>query len=283
MESGSLFRFQGPARILFGVLAVLLGIFLFFPLYWLLITALKPAAEDFVQMPSLVPLHPTLTNFTDAITGTALGLFVGNSLITAGGGALLSTVLGSYAAYGLARYRFRGNKALMYVLLTGQMFPFAMLLITIYPMLESWHLTDTYLGVILSYVVFSLPATVYVMHSYFLKIPGDLIEAARVDGCGELRTLHAIVLPMSGAGLIAVGLFAFMWGWNDLLFSLTLVTSERLRMLGPGLLATYLGQFRDNWGGIMAASLLASLPIVVLFGLLQRYFIQGLMAGAVKG
>lgn len=265
------------------IAAAVLCLFIFAPILWMLSTALKPPSEALQQMPSLIPIHPTLTNFSDAVTQGSLGLYVGNSVITAGCSALISTWLGSYAAYGLAKYRYRGSRVLMYVFLTGQMFPFAMLLITLYPMLQAWHLTNTYLGLILSYVVFSLPATIYIMHSYFSKIPMELIEAARVDGCSEMRTLHSIVLPISGAGLIAVALFAFMWGWNDLLFSLTLVTSEQLRMLGPGLLTSYLGQFRDNWGGIMAASLLASLPIVILFGLLQRYFIQGLMAGAVKG
>jgi multiple sugar transport system permease protein len=268
---------------MFVLLAAVMGLFIFFPIYWMFITALKPASEAFQQLPSIVPFHPTLGNFTDALTQSQLPRYVFNSLIAAGAAAVVSTVLGAYAAYGLSMYQYRGSRLLMYFFLAGQMFPFALLLVTIYPMLLSWHLTDTYLGLILSYVVFSLPATIYILYSYFSKVPVELIEAARMDGSSEFRTLHSIVLPISAPGLVAVWLFAFMWGWNDLLFSLTLITSEKLRMLGPGLLVTYMGQFRDNWGGIMAASLLASVPIVALFAALQRYFIQGLTAGAVKG
>lgn len=271
------------SRALFALSALLIGAFIFFPIYWMAATALKPSFEAFRVIPSLLPMHPTLSNFTEALHQSPLGRYIKNSLIAAGLGATLSTVLGSYAAYGLAMFRFTGARTLMFVFLASQMFPFALILVSLYPMLQNWHLTNTYLGLIISYAILSLPASVYIMHSYFSKLPPELLEAARVDGCGEFRAFHSIVAQASRPGIIAVWLFAFMWGWNDLLFSLTLVTSQHLRMLGPGLLGTYLGEFRDNWGGIMAASLIASAPIVAAFAVLQRSFVRGLMAGAVKG
>ena len=120
------------------------------------------------------------------------------------------------------------------------------------------------------------------LYSYFVNVPTEIIEAARADGAGELYILHHIVLPLALPALVTVGLYAFMWAWNDLLFSLTLVTQAELRTVGPGLLLGYLGEGRSDWGGAMAASMVSSLPVVIGFSLLQRFFIQGLTAGAVK-
>jgi multiple sugar transport system permease protein len=120
------------------------------------------------------------------------------------------------------------------------------------------------------------------LYSYFVNIPTEIIEAARADGAGELYILHRIVLPLAMPALVTVGLYSFMWAWNDLLFSLTLITQPDLRTVGPGLLLNYIGESRSDWGGAMAASIVSSLPVVIGFAFLQRFFIQGLTAGAVK-
>jgi multiple sugar transport system permease protein len=271
------------ARLSLGVVVVIVGAFLFLPLVWMLRTAFTPDQDLFGTTFTLWPRALTLSNFTSAIEDSSLARYLLNSLVAAGGAAVISTALSACAAYGLALFRFRFNRTLMYLFLVGQVFPVALVLVSLYPQLQRWHLTDNLFGLMLAYVILSLPAAIYIMHSYFSRIPVEIVEAARVDGAGELRAFLRIVVPISRPALVAVALFAFMWGWNDLLFSLTLTTSEQLRMLGPGLLATYMGQFRDDWGGIMAASLVASLPVVALFIALQRSFIRGLMAGAVKG
>ena len=162
------------------------------------------------------------------------------------------------------------------------MFPFAVLLISLYPLLQRLGLLDTRIGLVIAYIVLALPSGTYMMYSYFVNIPSEIIEAARADGAGELFIFHRIVLPLAIPALVTVGLYAFMWAWNDLLFALTLITSADKRTVGPGLLLTHLGESRNDWGAAMAASIVSSLPVVVAFGFLQRFFIKGLTAGAVK-
>jgi multiple sugar transport system permease protein len=268
---------------LFCITLIVLGLFIFFPVFWMVSTSFKPSAEIFQVAPSVLPLQPTIMHYLKAFTQANIGTYLKNSLITAGCSSLVTTWLAAYAAYSLAIYGYKGRKTLMYCLLAGQMFPWAVILITIYPMMNAWHMTDTYYALILSYIIFALPAGIYILHGYFKRLPRELIESARVDGAGELRILHTIALPLSWPVLITVALYAFMWAWNDLLYAMTLTTSTHMRTLGPGLMLTYLGEFRDDWGGAMAASALSSLPIVVTFMSLQRYFIRGLTSGAVKG
>jgi len=270
------------ARAVFAGTIIVFGAFLFFPIFWMFSTSFKPEAEIFVRMPTLLPAAPTLANYANALTRGDLLLYLRNSLLSACGGALLTVVLGMYAAYGFAKFRYRGRTALMYLMLSAQMFPFAVLLISLYPLLQSVGLLDTRTGLVIAYIVLALPSGTYMLYSYFVSIPPEIIEAARADGAGELFIFHRIVLPLAVPGLVTVGLYAFMWAWNDLLFALTLITSADKRTVGPGLLLSHLGEMRNDWGAAMAASILSSLPVVIAFGFLQRFFIQGLTAGAVK-
>ncbi len=270
------------ARLVFVLGLVLIGGFLLTPLAWMVLTSFKPEQELFVRMPQWWPQAPTWMHYAQLLTRGEMLVQLKNSLITALGGAALTVTLSVYAAYGFAKFRFVGRKALMFLMLSAQMFPFAMLLISVYPLLQSLGLLNTRLGLILAYIILALPSGIYMLYSYFVNVPTEIIEAARADGAGELYILHHIVLPLALPALVTVGLYAFMWAWNDLLFSLTLVTQAELRTVGPGLLLGYLGEGRSDWGGAMAASMVSSLPGVIGFSLLQRFFIQGLTAGAVK-
>jgi len=272
---------RGP-RILFGLTTVLVGLFLFAPIYWLLISAFKGNAELYRIIPTLWPGEPTMTHFSTAFTRGNLLLNLKNSLIVSGGAAALNMALAAYAGYALAKFRFTGRRVLMIVLLSAQATPFGLLLITIYPSLVAFDLLDTHLGLVLASIVFALPVSTYMMFSYFSQVPGELIDAARADGASELRIFHTIVLPISIPALVTVFLYAFMWSWNDLLYSMTLIVSEEKRTIGPGLLLNYLNETNADWGGAMAASLIASLPILIAFAIVQRSFIQGVTAGAVK-
>lgn len=271
------------ARLGFGLTFASLAAFLGFPVFWMLSTAFKPGSEIFVRFPSLLPGAPTFDNFRGVLGAGELPLWLGNSILTAGGASVLTTVLATLAAHSFARFRYRGRRALMALMISAQMFPFAVLLISLYPMLQAVGLLDTRLGLTVSYIVFALPAGTYMLFSYFVRLPEELVEAARVDGASELTILLRVVLPVSVPGLVTVALYAFMWAWNDLLYAMTLVTTPSLRTVGPGLLMSQLGEMRQDWGAAMAASLLASLPVVLAFGLVQRWFVQGLTAGAVKG
>jgi multiple sugar transport system permease protein len=270
------------SRSVFAGLVVAFVVFLLFPILWMIVTALKPEAEIFVRQPTLLPIAPTLENLQRVLTRTHLPIFLKNSLITAGGSAALTTLLAALAAYGFAKFSFALRRPLMLLMISAQMFPFAVLLISLYPMLKSAGLLDTRLGLVVSYIVFALPTGVYMLYTFFARIPSDLIEAARIDGASELTILTRVVAPLSLPGLIAVAVYAFMWAWNDLFYALTIVTTNELRTVGPGLLLEFFGEMQQDWGGAMAASLLASLPVVLAFALMQRYFVEGLTAGAIK-
>lgn len=270
------------ARAVFWAAFLLLAAFLFLPLLWMAITSFKPESEVFVRIPTLLPQAATWVNYTNLFSRGDMLLQLRNSLITAGGGAVLTVVLATYAAYSFAKFRYRARKPLMFLMLSAQMFPFAMMLISLYPMLQWAGLLNTHAGLIIAYIILALPSGTYMLYSYFVSIPTEIIEAARADGAGELFILHRIVLPLAMPALVTVGLYSFMWAWNDLLFSLTLVTKPELRTVGPGLLLNYIGESRSDWGGAMAASIVSSLPVVIGFAFLQRFFIQGLTAGAVK-
>ena len=270
------------ARLLFWGFFLLLAAFLFLPLLWMGVTSIKPENEVFVRLPTLLPKAATWVNYTNLFSRSDMVDQLRNSLITAGGGALLTVVLATYAAYSFAKFRYRGRKPLMFLMLSAQMFPFTMMLISLYPLLQWAGLLNTHLGLIIAYIILALPSGTYMLYSYFVNIPTEIIEAARADGAGELYILHRIVLPLAMPALVTVGLYSFMWAWNDLLFSLTLITKPELRTVGPGLLLNYIGESKNDWGGAMAASIVSSLPVVIGFAFLQRFFIQGLTAGAVK-
>jgi multiple sugar transport system permease protein len=271
-----------PARIVFGLLLLGLGFFLFFPLYWTAVSALKPNAELYRVVPTLVPATPTFEHFRTALTRGNLPLHLQNSLLVSTAAALINTALALHAGYAFAKFRFAGRRVVMLVLLSAQVFPFGLLLISIHPLLTDIGLLDTRTGLVLSYIVFALPVSTYMFFSYFAQVPGELIEAARADGASELRVLYGVVLPLSVPAVVTVFLYAFMWAWNDLLYALTLVVSEEKRTVGPGLLLSYLNETSSDWGGAMAASLVASAPVILAFAALQRWFVQGITAGAVK-
>jgi len=270
------------AKVVFTLVALMIGLFLFFPVYWLVISALKSNAELYSLTPTLFPHSFTLEHFSTAIFRGDLPLHLMNSLIVSLSSAAINATLAVYAGYSFAKYRYFGRRPVMLFMLSAQMFPFGLLLITIYPILSDWNLIDTRLGLILSYIVFALPVATYMLYSYFSQVPNELIDAARADGASDLRIFHTIVLPISIPPIVTVFLYSFMWSWNDLLYSLTLIISEDRRTVGPGLLLNYLNESNADWGGAMAASLLAALPVVIGFMALQRYFIQGVTAGAVK-
>ena len=270
------------AKLVFGGLLVVIGFYLFFPIYWMITSALKNNAELYQIIPSFFPHGITFSHFWSAIAESKLLLYLGNSLITSGASATINTILAIYAGYSFAKYRYAGRQPIMLFMLSAQMFPFGLLLISLYPVMTSLGLLDTRPGLILSYIVFALPVATYMLYSYFTQVPDELIDAALADGASDLRIFHTIVLPISVPPIVTVFLYSFMWSWNDLLYSLTLIVSEDKRTIGPGLLLTYLNETNADWGGAMAASLLVSLPIVIAFMFLQRYFIQGVTAGAVK-
>jgi multiple sugar transport system permease protein len=269
-------------RLFFIISLIVIGIYIFFPLYWMIITAFKSPSEAFRASPTFFPINPTIENFKNVILDKSIRNYVKNSFIVSILSSLLATLLSASAAYSFSKYKYKGVKALMYLVLSAQMFPFAVLLLTIYLMMKAFGLTDNYLSLILSYITFTLPIGTWMLKSFFDKIPIELTEAARIDGANRLQIIYKIIFPLSVPSMVSVAVYGFVWSWNDLLYSLTMITSTEKRTLAPGLVLNYLGQFQAKWPEMMAASVIVSIPVALIFISIQRIFIKGITEGAVK-
>jgi multiple sugar transport system permease protein len=274
-------RDERAARVVAVVAIVVIGFFALAPVYWLVVTALTPQELAFSFPPSLIPREITFEHFQALTERPQLLRYLANSAIVASITSVLSVIVCSYMAYSFSKFRYRGRRSLMYLVLASQMFPHALLLITLYTVFSAYGMLNTYSALVLSFTSFTLPLCVWMLKGFFDQIPDSLLEAAQVDGASRIRTLHSIVLPLAVPGLIAAGLFAFIRAWNDFIFALTLAGAEK-RTLPPGLTATYIGEAQARWPELMAASFVVSLPVVIAFIALQRYLVGGL-AGAVKG
>jgi multiple sugar transport system permease protein len=256
--------------------------FAFFPIYWMLVTSLIPTQAVFAFPPRFFPESITFEHYIAFFKNPRLLGYMLNSLIVASATSIGSVLVSSYAAYSFSKFRYRGRQSLMFLILSAQMFPQSLLLITLYLMFSSLDLLNSYLVLVLSFTTFTLPLCIWMLKGYLDKIPNDLIEAAKVDGAGQLTILHRVILPIARPALVSTGLFAFIRGWNDFIYALTLAGPEK-QTLPPGLVLTYLGEFQAAWADMMAASLIVSLPVTVAFMFAQRHIVQGMTAGAVKG
>lgn len=270
------------SRLVIGISLSLIGLFAFFPIYWMAITSITPTEDVFRFPPSLIPRAVTGRFYADFFTNAKLITYLGNSFLVSVSTTVCSLAVSVYAGYSFSKYRYRGRRSLMFLLLSAQMFPQALLLITLYLMFAQLKLINTYIGLILSFTTFTLPLCVWTLKNFFDTLPDDLIEAAKVDGATPLQIIHRIMLPLALPALVSTGLFAFIRAWNDYIFALTLAGPERMT-LPPGLALSFIGEFQTSWPNLMASSLIVSLPVVVIFIFMQRYIVSGLSAGAVKG
>lgn len=264
------------ALIIFCVLANL------FPFYWMVTTSLKSWSGIFQYPPTFFPVPVDLTAYMEVFTKTRLWLWIVNSLKVCIPTTLLAMVFATTGAYALSRFDFKGRNTASMLILITQMLPGTLLIIPIYLMFKSMNLLDSFVGLIVSYATFGLPFSIWMLKGYFDSIPKELEEAAAVDGCTRVGTLLRIVLPLSLPGLTVTSMFAFVNGWNDLVWAITLVTNPDMRTNAVGL-ASFVGEYGTPWAQIMGASAISSLPILLLFLFLQRYLLYGLTAGAVKG
>lgn len=270
------------SRVAAWIAVVVIGLFGLAPVYWLVVTALTPDERAFSFPPSLIPTEITFEHFARLAENQQLFRYLANSVIVSVITAILSVIVSAYMAYAFSKFRYRGRKSLMHLVLASQLFPQALLLVTLYAVFSATGLLGSYAALILSFTTFTLPLCVWMLKGIFDTVPSTLMEAAAIDGASRWRTLHTIGLPLAAPGLIAAGLFAFVRAWNDFIFALTLADPER-QTLPPGLVHTYLGEFQTAWPDLMAASFVVSLPVIAAFMFLQRYLVGGLTAGAVKG
>lgn len=267
-------------RIFFWFFTIFIGAFVFLPLLWLINTALKPSDSTFTLY--FFTGRLTLDNILSILSNKTIMTYLKNSLIVSFLSSAAATLVSSFAAYSFSKFRYRGRKLIMGAFLMSQAFPQAILLLSIYLLMQKLGLLGSYWSLLISYVVFTLPVGTWTLKSYFDALPDSLIESAKMDGAGNLLIMGRIIFPMAVPGMVSIAIYGFVWSWNDLLYSMTLVTDPARRTLAPGLVMTFLGEASTNWSAMMSASVVAAIPVTVIFVFLQRYFIAGLTSGAVK-
>jgi N,N'-diacetylchitobiose transport system permease protein len=244
-------------------------------------TAFKPGPEVLQFTPSFLPQHPTLDNFVSAFRAPLFLQDLVNGLIVTLIAVLGALVVGFMAALAIARFQFYGRRAIILVVLAVQLVPFLALLIPLFLMLQKANLTDSLIGVSITYLVLILPYTVWTLRGFISAIPRELDEAALIDGCSRFQTFWRIILPLTGPGLVATSVYGFIQAWNEFIIINTLNSPEKQNLMA------WLLQNQTNrgtaWGPLMAGAIITSLPVVIFFLMIQRNIAAGLTAGAVKG
>lgn len=273
-------------KALITAIVVIICIITTIPFAWMIVTSFKERSEIFTYPPKWIPDKPTLKGYTDLWEQATFGnasfiTFTRNSIVVSFTTAALTVILASLAAFSLSRFRFRGSTFLKYTILLSQMLPGALLLIPLYLMMKNIRLLNTNWSLILAYTSFTLPYCTYILKSYFDTIPIDLDEAALIDGCSRIQALFRVVFPLAGPGIAVTVTQAFIMSWNEFMFALTFTNSFDKWTL-PLALGSFRGQYLVDWGYLFAGSVLVTIPVVLLFLVLQKWFVSGFMAGAIK-
>ena len=267
-----------------NVAAVVVVLIAVFPVYWMLNTSFQRGVDIQDSSPSFLPFgHGTLSNYRKVIDRGFFLTALQNSLIVTLLTVTCALVLALFAAVALSRLRFRGRTGFIVTVLLIQMIPPEAMVISLFKVLDGWHLVNTIFGLTLVYLVFVLPFTIWTLRGFVAGVPIELEEAAMVDGCSRFKAFRKITFPLMAPGLIATGTFAFIQAWNDFIFALVLMNRPE-NQTGPVWLQAFNeGAKGTDWGGVMAGSTLLSVPVIVFFLIVQSRMSEGMMAGAVKG
>ncbi|HEX4884358.1 MAG TPA: carbohydrate ABC transporter permease [Casimicrobiaceae bacterium] len=253
-----------------------------FPFYWMLNTSLKPMPEVFASPPTFVSAQWSLDAYATIFATRPVARYFVNSLVVAVGSTLLSVSLSALAAYGLTRFFPRGATPFVMFLLFTKMLPETLLIIPYFKLMSDLGLLNTYWALILAYSSFSLPFSVWMLIGFFRSIPREIDEAAQMDGAGVFQTFRRVVLPLARPGLVAVALFTFLIAWNSYVWALVLTTDASMFVMSVGI-ANMVGEYRVQWNELMAAAVVAAVPVMVLYAFLERHLVAAITAGAVKG
>ena len=264
------------------VLLLLAVTVILFPVFWMVSSSLKPDTELFARNMTMLPIDWTLQNYRNVWLNTDFPAYFFNSFKVAAISTFLSVLVSMYAAYALARIRFVGRYAYGLLLLVTQMFPHILLVIPLFIVIRNIGLFNTHAALVIAYTAFSLPFNIWLLRGFFEAIPEELEDAAAIDGASMLGTFHRIILPLAGPGLAAVTMFSFIRAWNEFLFALVFLQSHELFTLPIGL-ASFQEEFTFRWDLIMAGAGIITLPVLFFFLLMQKFIVQGLLGGAVKG
>jgi multiple sugar transport system permease protein len=265
----------------YGVLLFALGVILF-PIFWMFMSSFKGQTELFARDMTLTPVVWTWENYYNVWFKTPFPRYFWNSFYIASVTTIVTVGFAIYAAYAIARIRFRGRFLIGIILLSTQMFPHVTLVLPLFLIIRNLGLFDTHAALIIANVAFALPFAVWMLRGFFVSIPEELEDAAAIDGAGLMTTLHKIIVPLAGPGIAAIAMFTFIRSWNEFLFALVLLQSQSLRTLPLGL-ASFQEEYTYRWDLMMAGGAVVSLPVLFFFLLMQRFIVQGLLGGALKG
>ncbi|MGN6101984.1 MAG: carbohydrate ABC transporter permease, partial [Devosia sp.] len=274
-------RVPTSRRLLLLLLQVVLAVVILLPFFWMFSVSLKPSTEPFSIPARLWPEHPTLDNYVSAFRPEFRTYFL-NSVIVSLSTVVITVTLALLAAYSFTRSGFRILSVLLGLIIIAQMFPGSAIIIPIYQIMRGAHLLNTYASLIIAYVAVTLPVAIWMLRGFLSRLPLSLEEAAAIDGAGPIRTFIDIIVPLSRPGIAATAVFVLIVTWQEFLFALSFTSTKDMRTLPVGM-NDFIGQYGIRYGELMASSVLISLPVVVIFLFLQRQFVAGLTAGAVKG
>ncbi len=276
----------GPliGRIWFWILIVIIMLYTLFPFYWAIVSSLKTSQELVQSPPTFWPQEMTWQNYENVFTNDSLVMGLRNSAIVSGSVTILSLLLGTVAAYAMGRLRFRGRSFVLYLILSMTMFPGVAILGSLFRLMREFGAYNTLWGLIVVYLTFALPFTIWVLTNFFRAMPGDLEEAAMVDGATPLQALRQILMPLAIPGMVTTGLLAFIEAWSEFLYARSFTLTDKAKTVQVAISEiTGAQQYEVPFGTIMAAAVVVTIPLLVGVLLVQRRIIAGLTAGAVKG
>jgi ABC-type glycerol-3-phosphate transport system permease component len=256
--------------------------FALFPVYWVVITSLKPRREIYTRTPDLWPNDPQWGRYPDVLGEGHVGRALMNSLIVASATMIVTLFIGSMAAIALSRFRIPARRIVLILVLLTQLFPLVVLVIPLFVLMREAGLIGTYWSLVVTYLAFTLPLTIWIMRGFLLSIPEELEHAARIDGATRLGALVRVILPLAAPGLATTAVLCFLEGWKEFLLALTFLNEEERKTV-PLVLQSFVGRGDTDWGSVMATSVLYTLPVAVVFLLLRKHLMTIRTAGAVKG
>jgi trehalose/maltose transport system permease protein len=274
------------SRTLFYIVLAIIFVYIVFPFYWAFRSSVTPDGELFVTPVHWWPNAPTFAHYQQVLTDNQFLVALRNSALVATSATLLSLIVGTVGAYAIGRFKFVGRLPVMYLILSMTMFPQIAILGSLFDLVRRFGLYNNLLALVITYIVFTLPFTIWVLTSFFQSLPKELEEAAYVDGCTPIQTLYLVMLPLVAPGLVTTGLLAFIGAWNEFLFAVSFTQTPDKRTVPLAIFqfaTTTAGGYEVPWGQIMAGTVIVTIPLVFLVLIFQNRIIAGLTAGAVKG
>lgn len=271
-------------NIMLSAISVIILIIVLFPFYWMLNTSLKLEKEVFLSPPTFFPSRLNFSSYSAQLSNGDFNMFraFGNSLLISLSCTAIALALSIPGAYGIAHFRFRGKKLIILCLLITQMLPVSVILTPLFIIFKNMSLINKYLAPIFADATIGIPFSILILQNYFLSIPTELDDAARIDGCNRFTTFTRIFIPIASPGVVVCGVFSFLYAWGDLAYGLTFIQDQKMRPITAGIF-NFMGQYGTTWSYLSAFAVVTIVPVILIFIFMQKHIISGLVAGAVKG